>query len=130
MTPAEELRTAAEKLRGRAADATPGPWDSMAHSHMKDGCRCLSCWQATGWLFTHTQPCEETDAAEHLKDAADCPVDVMSFEDAEYTITVHPGVGAALALLLEQSAEAFAGQDVPIDEPALAVARQILRSQP
>lgn len=48
------------------------------------------------------------------------------FTIAPYIATMHPGVGKALARLLEQAAEALAGQDVPDDEPALAVARAVL----
>ncbi|MEU6397843.1 hypothetical protein ABZ867_12785 [Streptomyces cinnamoneus] len=147
MTPAEELKAAAAKLAVLAKEATPGPWDSMSHGHMEEGCRCLSCHETSGWLFTHTKVCEETELAERNKYARDCEVDVMSFEDAEYAITVHPGVGAALAELLDYHARladaaTAAGKVVWTDDadsdacdrwvatqqdtPALAVARALL----
>ncbi|MFF3620023.1 hypothetical protein [Streptomyces sp. NPDC002467] len=145
MTPIDELHAAAEKLKSRVKDASPGPWDSMAHTHMEDGCRCLSCWEASGWVFTHTKTCDETELAQRNREAADCNVDVMSFEDAEYAITVHPGVGAALAELLAAAtrlAAAYPEMAHDHDRPAcddyacdvmgaaLAVARAILGSQP
>lgn len=43
-----------------------------------------------------------------------------------YVAAVGPATGLAVAAWLDQAAEALIGVDVPDDEPALAVARQIL----
>lgn len=43
-----------------------------------------------------------------------------------YVVAVGPATGLAVAAWLDQAAEALIGVDVPDDEPALVVARQIL----
>lgn len=130
-TPADQLREAAEKLRACATAAHPGPWDSMPHLHIEDGCRCLSCLEASGWLLTHTATCDETELASRNKEAARCSVDVLSFEDAEYVIAAHPGVGIAVADWLDAYAEHLAASTHPswqetVSQQPLAVARAIL----
>ncbi|WP_224274021.1 hypothetical protein [Streptomyces sp. LS1784] len=44
----------------------------------------------------------------------------------EWIATMDPATGLAIARMLDQAAEALAGQDIPDDEPALAVARAVL----
>ncbi|GAA2838327.1 hypothetical protein RMN57_13080 [Kitasatospora sp. CM 4170] len=43
-----------------------------------------------------------------------------------YLALLGPATGLAMARMLDQAAEALTGQDVPADEPALAVARAVL----
>ncbi|MFE3583719.1 hypothetical protein [Streptomyces vinaceus] len=100
MTPAEELRAAAEKLRVLAAEASPAPW------------------AANQWGNVET--------ADYAEVAEVWPLSAPANVNVNYIAVMHPGVGAALARMLEQAADALAGQDVPDDEPALAVARAIL----
>ncbi|GAA3267991.1 hypothetical protein [Streptomyces lavendulae] len=119
MTPAEELQAAAALLRTTLVSAaTDGPWYATEYD-------------------VYTQNTYDFEAG---LGASPGQVDIAGhgYEgggfarlcDAQYAAAMHPGVGAALARMLEQAADALVGQDVPADEPALAVARQILGSQP
>ena len=52
MTPAEELRAAAAKLREMAAAAdTPGSWKANPLFRPLPGCRCLSCEEDKPWAW-------------------------------------------------------------------------------
>ncbi|MEV8353166.1 hypothetical protein ACFVTT_34140 [Streptomyces niveus] len=119
-SPADELRTAAQTLRERAASATPGPWRREDDQRRLE--RFVSSENGTldinfGYLGNNNQA------------------------DAEYVALMDPGVGAALADWLDtvtQYAELYANLTLtstgaPPDEAsydqgtrhALAVARQI-----
>lgn len=121
-TPAEELRTAAEKLRTLAGDATPGPWRQSGIGDY-------------GWsVDTPDVFIAETEDSEKGR------------ADADHIAAMHPAVGAANADLLEAAAGFV--DDYPDltrphvdDEPcsdhacrivhaALAVARAINGGQP
>lgn len=104
MTPAEELRIAAEYIRRHADGVTPRPWKSeatRAHGH-RVGTADGSNWVA--WT------------GEHGED--------NSARDADWIALMHPGVGLALAKWLESAAED--AEQIGPDPHALAVARQFL----
>ncbi|MGW0821799.1 hypothetical protein [Streptomyces sp. NPDC002845] len=109
--PAEELRTAAQRLRSIAADATEGPW------HSED--------PNTRWGDDHDQRLVgggKTLAA--FNNRRNGPL------NADYAAAMHPGVGASLADWLDWAARQA---DMNATRPprrrldlteALAVARQ------
>lgn len=104
-TPADALRASAEKLRSLTADATEGPWFA---EHLE------GTWG------------EEHDAilVGQGKPLATLPYDHNGHLNADYAATMHPGVGTALADLLDDQAD---GDDEGVINPwALAVARAIL----
>jgi hypothetical protein len=73
------------QIREREQAATPGPWDSFPHSHIQEGCRCLSCQVTTGWELRHQLDCEEMPLREPGVIPADrCESSVFTFEDAEF----------------------------------------------
>lgn len=101
-TPANELRTAAEKIRRLAmgAPANNQPW-RYAKGLPSDSVRT-----ATGWEVAY----------------GDAPGDL------QYIAAMHPGVGLALADWLSSAADD--AQQIGADPHALAVARQILGTTP
>lgn len=108
-TPADELRTAAERLRRLAATATPGPWEGVVDDHGR-GEVDASVWaDSINYYITE----KVSSGARHQA-------------DAHYIAAMHPGVGAALADWLQSEAELLANDDFPaIHAHALAVARAI-----
>jgi hypothetical protein len=120
MTPTEELRAAAEHLRSLTQAATPGPWrqhdthlGQYGHTAtVLSGERNSTDLRA--WLPTMSQ--ESWNETRNV------------WADAVYIAAMHPGVGAALADLLDDQAD---GDDEGVINPwALAVARQILGTTP
>jgi hypothetical protein len=119
MTPAEELTAAATKLRADAEAAhraSPAPW------HVTDE-HVVRC--ADGMIVA------DRSSTEHPAERADLP----------YIAAVHPGVGNALALLLEgvlssarevdhEECANWCSPDTCDMSAALAVARQILGTTP
>jgi hypothetical protein len=108
-TPADELRTAAARLRTLATDATDGPW-------------------------TPEQPEERWEAYRDVpiigsgKPIATVNSEYGGLLNAAYIAAMHPGVGTAIADWLD-SAAYDAGMIGP-DHHALAVARLINQEQP
>lgn len=104
-SPADELRTAATRLRSLATAATPGPWEQTGIGDY-------------GWAvhFGHAAAGVETEDSDQGR------------ADADYIATMHPGVGLALAAWLESEAEF--GVNPGIDPAALTVARAITGGQP
>jgi hypothetical protein len=107
MTPADELRAAADKLRSLAATATEGPWHQSGIGDQ-------------GWTVDAPKAfIAETEDSEKGR------------ADADYIAAMHPGVAKALVGWLE--AEEFRvlhnGRGPELHH-ALAVARAINRSQP
>jgi hypothetical protein len=146
VTPAEELRAAADKIRSlaKAIDA-PGLPDQSWHteecaSEERGDCPCIVAQGRS--IYHHGEP----------------PTPLFYVADAEtpecaaYIAAMHPGVGTALADWLDQAAHHYecgirAADDVFRDDPtgrdaflttgpgapsphALAVARQILGATP
>ncbi|NUS88761.1 MAG: hypothetical protein HOY75_40185 [Streptomyces sp.] len=113
MSHAEELRSAATRLRCAANQATPGPWTpadgSIPYGH-RVGSADETDWVA--WTGAITEDRSEADAA--------------------YIATMHPAVGAALADWLDTAAANAAALTWPSDfiDRALAVARAINGGQP
>lgn len=103
-TPADELRTAAEKLRALASAATPGPWEGVVDDHGR-GEVDASIWaDSISYYVT-----EKISSGGRHK------------ADAHYIATMHPGVGTALADWLDSEAD----HGLNIDPAALTVARRI-----
>lgn len=92
MTPAEELRAAAAKLREMAAAAdTPGhPWKAKPLFRPLPGCRCLSCEEDKPWAW-------EIDV-----------VDGPDNEDCFHPMHIGQGDAAWIALMGPQRAEPLA----------------------
>jgi len=103
-TPADELRTAAEKLRKLAThpDVTPGPWLCL------DG----------GDRIIHDGPSIEFGPADYVVDEP-----VSNSANVELIAAMHPGVGLALADWLDSAA--IDAEQIGPDPHALAVARAI-----
>ena len=99
MTPADELRTAAEKLR-KLITAVPHehwgdrPWhaEECSDSNMK----CCPCIVAQGEYRDFDQP--QIPPIQYIADAE-------GPELAAYIAAMHPGVGALLAKWLEETAD-------------------------
>jgi hypothetical protein len=119
-TPADELRGAAEKLRSLATDATPGPW-RQHDTHLGQYGYAATVLSGEG---------NDTDLRAWLPSMSQEPWDETRnvWPDAQYIAAMHPGVGAALAELLETAAE-YVADDSPTHPThlvrALAVARAI-----
>ncbi|MGW9584700.1 hypothetical protein ACWIGB_05445 [Streptomyces albidoflavus] len=123
MTPSEELRAAAERLRKLATNATPGPWRNHDTHLGQYGYTATvlsgdgNTTQLRAWLPTMSQePWDETRNA---------------WADSAYIAAMHPGVGNALAAWLESWTGIEVAEDGPLVEElrhALTVARQILGS--
>ncbi|MFJ4932354.1 hypothetical protein ACIP8U_00585 [Streptomyces pseudovenezuelae] len=115
MNPADELRTAATRLRQRAADATPGPWKtdtSIPYGH-RVGSTDDADWIA--WTGEHGETGSEADAA--------------------YIAAMGPNVGTLLARWLDVTANSLDANTHPgwqetVAPDALAIAREINRAQP
>lgn len=111
VSPADELRTAASKLRARLADPelTPGPWRSMDR----------------GDRLLHDGPGAEDQAPVYVVDEP-----MSNGANADYIATMHPGVGHALAQLLEETADhtehGSGAPGHPVIDPTIALARIVL----
>ncbi len=60
--------------------ATPGPWETWPHTHLEDGCRCLSCHFVTVWQTRNGIDCE--DIARKPGESERCDAAGYSWEDA------------------------------------------------
>src|SRR4051812_12777522 len=85
LTQTDELRNAAVLIRDHATGVTPGPW--KAETHPAHGHR-VSTADDTSWVAW---------TGEHNEENSD--------RDASWIALLHPGVGAALAKLLDDCAE-------------------------
>ncbi|MCF0086630.1 MULTISPECIES: hypothetical protein [unclassified Streptomyces] len=113
MSPSDELRSAATLIRLHADGVTSGPWKSEA-------------------TVTHGHRVRTVDEASWIAWTGDYGEE-KSARDADWIALMHPGVGTALAELLDTAAE-YVGDDA-VAHPthlvrALAVARQINGGQP
>lgn len=122
MTPAEELRAAAEKLRALATAASPGPWtaEPVIYGPPCDGWGDPSVWEI------HSKGYSVVSHQTHEGGGID------QAGNAEWIAAMHPGVGAALADWLDVAA---VNADVltwpnQFIEHALAVAHAVLGTQP
>ncbi|GAA1887781.1 hypothetical protein GCM10009837_06950 [Streptomyces durmitorensis] len=125
-SPADELRTAAEKLRKLASDATPAPWTwNRWHSDTcPTGCDDPSCF-----LLIVGSPYGPVGDADVDRDvfAVERSVQERGESDAAFIAAMDPTVGLALADWLDTAAANAAVLTWPNDfiERALAVARAI-----
>jgi hypothetical protein len=122
-TPADELRTAASRLRQLADQATPAPWTwKRWHS---DDCR-TDCDDPTCFLLIVGSPHGPVGDADVDRDvfAVERSVQERGEGDAAYIAAMHPGVGLALADWLGSAAED--AEQIGADHRALTVARKIL----
>ncbi|MFD3717241.1 hypothetical protein [Streptomyces sp. NPDC058674] len=125
MTPAEELHAAAANLRALATAASAGPWtaEPVVYGPPEDGWGEPSNWEISSsdrTVVAHQQ--YEGGGIDHAPNAA-------------WIAAVHPGVGPALAELLDDHAARLDATTHPgwqnsIAGPALAVARTLLQRQP
>lgn len=106
MTTAEELRAAAEKLRQLAADATAGPW----HQHDTH----LDLGGHTATVLTDREDINQTELVAWVPTWSHQPWDTArnAWNNAVYMAAMHPGVGAALAELLDHAALACDATEV------------------
>ncbi|MGW2384367.1 hypothetical protein [Streptomyces sp. NPDC001658] len=118
MTPTEELRMAAAKLRVLAGKATASPWTTRWNAQEYELVGPDRPYPIAEW--TYAVATWEPKASEQR---AECDTG-----DADYIAAMHPLVGLDLADWLESAAE-DAVQIGP-DPHAVAVARQLLGSQP
>ncbi|MGW4670112.1 hypothetical protein [Streptomyces sp. NPDC004324] len=112
MTPADEIKQAAAKLRAlaeaAAAESGNPRWTSsrvFPDQHDSDA----SVVRAEG-----ARPVFAVSQARYIRG----PI-------SDYAAAMDPMLGLALVDWLDQAADAFAGKPLPDGEPALAVARQI-----
>lgn len=134
LSPADELRSAAQTLRRLAAEATPAPWTwKRWHS---DDCRA-DCDDPSCFLLIVGSPHGLVGDADVDRDvfAVERSVHERGESDAAYIAAMHPGVGAALADWLETAAT-YADKwpadhmaNSPFRQGGLAVARAINGSE-
>lgn len=128
MTAADELRTAAEKIRKLAADLPANgwgnrPWHVEECSDTDDMSPC-PCIVAQGEYRDFDQPQEPM--IQYVADAE-------TIEHGAYIAAMHPGVGTALAAWLESwtGIDLYEAGSLPEDaRHALAVARTINGTAP
>lgn len=132
MSPADELRTAAEKLRALAATAAPGPWTATRwHS---DTCRA-DCDDPTCFMLLVSTPTGLLGDADVDRDgvfAIERSVHEQGEADAGYIAAMHPGVGKVLTAWLDYEADLMGpgSERRGRTTHALAVARAINGTQP
>ncbi|MCX4596149.1 ead/Ea22-like family protein [Streptomyces sp. NBC_01549] len=109
-TPADELRTAAQTLLDLAKAATPGPW-RQHDTHLGQYGYTATVLSGEG---------NDTDLRAWLPSMSQKPWDETRnvWPDAAYIAAVHPGVGLALADLLQ--AVANDPDDETLNEPGSA----------
>jgi len=136
VTPAEELRKAAARLREVASTATPGPWQDCSDP---DG----GAWPR--YVVGTPRPGEDAQATDVLTVHESVGDHVISREDTAWIALANPALAEPLLKLLEGAAEDLAGTERLVsklpggadpltycDEPggiriALDIARAILR---
>ncbi|MEO3978816.1 hypothetical protein [Streptomyces sp. CAU 1734] len=132
MTPADELRAAATRLREAATAASTNrageptaSWSTEERysDYPAGGNRLFGDFftredgRVTAWPLLFRGGSREREAR-------------METQHAQYIVLMQPAAGLALAAWLDQAADALTGAAVPDTEPALAVARQILGTTP
>ncbi|MEH0442485.1 hypothetical protein QA811_02120 [Streptomyces sp. B21-102] len=121
MTPADELRAAAAKIRDLTAEATGAPWATSWSEQQYEVKSPSGIDPIAEW--TYAIATWEPEASEQR---AECDT-----ADADWIATMHPGVGTALARWLENTATSLTASTHPgwqdlIAADALAVARAVL----
>ncbi|MFE2712271.1 hypothetical protein ACFXKI_09840 [Streptomyces mirabilis] len=122
-TPADELRTAARRLRELTGRTSKAPWTTTWNAQQYELAAPSSVYPITEWTYAIVTI--EPAASEQR---AECDT-----ADADYIAAVHPGVGLALADWLDVAAEHCRAHYLCCDNgpcsetaaPALAVARAI-----
>ena len=94
MTPAQEIRRAAETLRQRAQAATPGPWVP-----------------SKAYRLNVVAPDKIVGRGSHPGTVTDAPGESFNSANAAYIATLDPGVGEALADLLDNEASVIDGAE-------------------
>ncbi|MEV6569961.1 hypothetical protein [Streptomyces sp. NPDC051577] len=129
MTPDEELRAAAARLRTLADAATPGPWHPMRW-HSED---CpATCDDPTCFMLIVTSArtgiVGDADADRDSTFHVERSVHERGQDDAAWIASMHPGVGAVLADWLDATAAYYTpGPTHPTHVVhALTVARAVL----
>lgn len=112
MTPAEELREAAKRIRKVAQAATPGPWGVGNGTNV-----CRDVEQLSVGSYTCTQAVTDTDLFDGREEWSDDDpkfVEVDPEDDAQHIALWHPGVAVLVADILTiaaASAEALERQN-------------------
>jgi len=117
MTPAEEIRAAAARLREAAEGTTPGPW-------FVGDCEIYPRWILSAGKV------DESGHPEYVVKMARDEADEVPISDADWRwmAFAHPGVAEPLAAWLEAAADEYLtpySTDCPAAYAALAVARAI-----
>lgn len=101
LTPDETFRAAAERLRERAALATPGPW-RIGDTH-------LGQHGHTATVLTDRENLNDTDLVAWLPSMSQTPWDGtrMVWGTSDWIALMHPGVGLALAAWLDAAAKSY-----------------------
>lgn len=132
-SPSEELRTAAITLRKLATDATPGPWQRPLNTRYKATVTgALPEGERGAWI----DGIDPTTGEREQCTVATVPTwsngrhsRQRGGRDLEYIAAMHPGVGAAVADWLDDTAGQLDAMPFPVTHaPALAVARAILNT--
>lgn len=113
MTPADELRAAAAKLREMAGAATQGTWTATPMYKTAEGCRCMSCTDDKPWAW-------QIDVVDG-PDSGDCffPMHINR-PDAAWIALMGPDKAEMIAVWLETEAECIgAAADVMDTMPKL-----------
>lgn len=92
------------KIRAREEAATPGPWETDFHEHMRKGCKCSSCMNVTGWELSCSVPCDEQEGSDPPS-VNSCWQNILKYEDAEFCAHARTDVPALLAALEESRGE-------------------------
>ena len=114
MTPADELRAAAAKIRDLTAETTGAPWTTSWSEQQYEVKSPSGIDPIAEW--TYAIATWEPEASEQR---AECDT-----ADADWIATMHPGIGTALAAWLESAARD--AREIGPDPHALAVARAVL----
>ena len=115
-TPADELRTAADRLRKLAGQASEAPWTTQWNAQEYELISPSRPYPIAEWTYAIVT----TEPAASLQ-RAECDT-----ANADYIAAMHPGVGTALADWLDS--EADHGNN--LDPAALTLARRINGGQP
>ena len=121
-TPADELRTATEKLWSTAGNSTEGAWAIWRDLDYQG---YITVGNTAGVI---TPPALQSAGGE-----CNPVAHVYVEEDAEHIALMHPGVGLAVARWLKSWVDVDLSEAGPMPEDAqhaLAVARQILGTAP